>query len=172
MSSSAPIRAAAVFMSLAVVTATAQQPVNTNLGKDAAGNNLRLATKTGHVSNYDESKVKPYTLPDPLVLADGGRVETAGEWTSRRRPELIRTYEAEIFGRIPADAPRVTWTAVPVRGSLPDEASETTLAIGSIGAGDAAPKMQLTVFTPVNVRGEVPVILALQFGGAGTRVPD
>jgi dienelactone hydrolase len=172
MSSSAPIRAAAVCMSLAVVTATAQQPVNTNLGKDAAGNSLRLATKTGHVSNYDESRVKPYTLPDPLVLADGGRVENANAWMSRRRPELIRTYETEIFGRIPADAPKVTWTAGPVREVVPDEASETTLAIGSIGAGDAAPKMQLTVFTPVKVRGNVPVILALQFGGAGTRVPD
>jgi hypothetical protein len=38
-----------------------------NLGSDANGNPLRRALKTGHVSNYDESKVPPYTLPDPLV---------------------------------------------------------------------------------------------------------
>jgi hypothetical protein len=38
----------------------------TNLGSDANGNPLRKALKTGHISNYDESKVGPYTLPDPL----------------------------------------------------------------------------------------------------------
>ena len=76
MASSAPIRAA-ILVTTVVATATAQQPVNTNLGKDANGNSLRVAAKTGHVSNYDESKVKPYTLPDPLVFAGGGRVENA-----------------------------------------------------------------------------------------------
>ena len=39
---------------------------SSNLGKDKDGNPLRLAFKTGHVSNYDESKVKPYTLPELL----------------------------------------------------------------------------------------------------------
>ena len=53
-----------------VAQAGAQQQ-QTNLGSDANGNPLRRAIKTGHVSNYDESKVKPYTLPDPLVFADG-----------------------------------------------------------------------------------------------------
>ena len=50
----------------------------TNLGSDANGNPLRRALKTGHVSNYDEAKVAPYTLPDPLVLADGKPVADAG----------------------------------------------------------------------------------------------
>lgn len=176
MTISASIRTAANVLAMAVVmavvTATAQQPVNTNLGKDAHGNSLRLATKTGHVSNYDEAKIKPYTLPDPLVLASGERVTDAAAWTARRRPELVRVYETEIFGRIPRDAPKVTWTAVPIRGFVADAATKTTLAIGAIGKGDRAPKMQLTIVTPANVRGRVPVILALQFGGGGTRVPD
>ncbi len=30
---------------------------STNLGSDSNGNPLRLALKTGHVSNYDEAKV-------------------------------------------------------------------------------------------------------------------
>ena len=61
------------------VTVAAQAP-KTNLGSDANGNPLRLAVKTGHVSNYDEIKVAPYTLPDPLVMADGTPVA--------RRPRL------------------------------------------------------------------------------------
>jgi hypothetical protein len=44
---------------------------------DAKGNPLRYATKTGHVSNYDESKVKPYKLPELLKMANGEPVKDA-----------------------------------------------------------------------------------------------
>jgi len=30
--------------------------------------------------NYDESKVQPYTLPDPLVLENGKPVTTVRQW--------------------------------------------------------------------------------------------
>jgi arylsulfatase A-like enzyme len=43
-------------------------------------------------ANYDEAKVPAYTLPDPLRFVDGGRVRTAGEWTKRRRPEVLRLF--------------------------------------------------------------------------------
>ena len=47
-------------------------PANpTNLGSDANGNPLRKALKTGHVSNYDETKTGTYTLPDPLMTSAG-----------------------------------------------------------------------------------------------------
>ena len=91
--------------------ATPQQPAPnpSNLGNDANGNPLRKALKTGHVSNYDEAKVRAYTLPDPLVMADGKRVTDAGTWRTKRRPEILRLYETEIYGRIPANTPKVTW---------------------------------------------------------------
>jgi hypothetical protein len=99
MASFTPARIATFILATAVVlSAQPQQTVNTNLGKDANGNSLRLAVKTGHVSNYDEDKVKPYTLPDPLVFASGARVTDAAAW-KQRREEVIRIYETEIFGR-------------------------------------------------------------------------
>ena len=45
--------------------------------RDPKGNPVRLARATGHVSNYSEEKVRPYTLPDPLVMASGDRVTDA-----------------------------------------------------------------------------------------------
>ena len=53
--------------------------------RDPDGNPVRLAKATGHVSNYSEDKVPKYTLPDPLVLANGERVTTPEVWTKKRR---------------------------------------------------------------------------------------
>ena len=77
-----------------------QAPV-TNLGADANGNPRRLAVKTGHISNYDESKVRPYTLPDPLVLQNGKPVRDADTWRRQRRPEIMRLYETESSAAFP-----------------------------------------------------------------------
>lgn len=96
------VRRSIVFVTMALVTlatvpamlqtpAPVPLPANqTNLGSDANGNPLRRALKTGHISNYDESKVPPYTLPDPLVMASGARVTSAAMWKRQRRPELLR----------------------------------------------------------------------------------
>ena len=48
---------------MAEVIQTPAGIVPDRLGSDANGNPLRRALKTGHVSNYDEAKVPPYTLP-------------------------------------------------------------------------------------------------------------
>src|SRR3954467_13474004 len=86
-----------------------QQPAPnpSNLGNDPNGNPLRKALKTGHVSNYDESKVASYTLPDPLMMRNGRRVANAAEWRTERRPEILRAYQSEVYGRIPANAPKM-----------------------------------------------------------------
>src|SRR6188508_2265457 len=96
---------------LAQTPATPQQPAPnpSNLGNDANGNPLRKALKTGHISNYDESKVPPYTLPDPLVMANGERVKNETDWRTKRRPEILRAHQNEIYGRIPANTPKITW---------------------------------------------------------------
>ena len=89
------------------LVAAAQQPTppkpaqsgqgpSTNLGNDANGNPLRLAVKTGHVSNYDEGKVKPYSLPDPLVMTGGSPVRNAEMWFRERRPEILRSEERRV----------------------------------------------------------------------------
>ena len=40
-------------------------------------------------ANLDESKVPPYTLPDPLVCIDGTPVRDSAAWQNKRRPELL-----------------------------------------------------------------------------------
>ena len=53
---------------------------------DPKGNAVRLAKATGHVSNYDESKVGDYKLPNPLVMnGTTGRTRSTSSTSSRRR---------------------------------------------------------------------------------------
>jgi hypothetical protein len=141
----------------------------TNLGSDPNGNPLRLALKTGHVSNYDESKVGSYTLPDPLVMADGTPVRDAKRWQSRRA-EILRLYESEIYGRIPPAAPAVTWQVTETDPGARDGAAVRRRVVGTMGQGADGPRINMTVHTPAAATGPVPIILLVNFGG-GTPPP-
>lgn len=142
----------------------------TNLGSDANGNPLRRALRTGHVSNYDETKVAPYTLPDPLVTSDGRRVGDARTWLARRRPEIVRLYETEIYGRIPANTPKVTWEAGETDPAARGGIAVMKRVVGRIGGAPDGPRINLTVYTPAKATGPVPLILLVNFGGgAGAR---
>ena len=129
----ASIVVTAAWLAASAFVIHAQQPAATNLGTDANGNPRRRALKTGHVSNYDEANVRPYTLPDPLVSSDTTPVRDASTWTTKRRPEIIRLYETEIFGRIPAAAPRVTWRVAETDAHARDGAAVLKRMVGKIG---------------------------------------
>ncbi len=150
----------AVGVSAGLLVAAQQQTPKT----DANGNPLRTATKTGHVSNYDESKVAPYTLPDPLTAANGTKVRDAKGWAARRA-EILRLYETEIYGRIPPNAPKVVWRIGDTDPGAREGASIMKRVIGRIGDGADAPEIKVTVHTPAAAKKPVPIILLVNFGG-------
>jgi hypothetical protein len=163
------------------VVRTQQQPaapaqpaaqVKTNLGSDPNGNPLRLAVKTGHVSNYDESKVRPFTLPDPLTMRDGRRVTDAKMWRTQRRPEIIQMYERDVYGRIPARTPEVRWQTAETDQTAHGGAAIRKRIAGKMGSEANAPEMNLVVYTPAQSKKPVPLILLLNFGGGGKPVPQ
>lgn len=49
--------------------------------------------------NYDEEKVAPYTLEDPLSFAYGRRVEEPADWPERRR-EILGVFARASQGRL------------------------------------------------------------------------
>jgi hypothetical protein len=175
MSKPAVILSAAFWCSVLTLGAQQSQPQPqapvTNLGNDANGNPRRLAVKTGHISNYDETRVPPYTLPDPLVLANGQRVKDARTWERQRRPEIVRLYETVIFGRVPATAPKVTWRVTTTEPGVRDGSVTIKRVTGTIGAGADAPRIPLTLYTPATAKGRVPVILVVNFGGGSAPAP-
>jgi hypothetical protein len=140
-------------------------PNPSNLGADANGNPLRRALKTGHVSNYDEAKVPPYTLPDPLVMANGTRVADGNAWRTRRRPEILRAYQTEIYGRIPANAPKMSWAVTETDAAAKGNTATMRRVVGRIGSAADAPRVNVVVYTPSSAKGPVPLVLIVNFGG-------
>src|SRR5512144_1587889 len=57
------------------------------------------------------------SLPDPLVMFNGKRVESKREWESRRRPELKALFAHYMYGSIPAKPASMMTTKV---GEYPD----------------------------------------------------
>src|SRR5204862_6550617 len=135
------------------------------------GNPLRLAFKTGHVSNYDESKVKPYTLPDPLVLSSGQPVKDADTWFQKRRPEILKLFQTEIFGRVPDNAPKVKWAVVSTNESAMNGTATLKRIVGWVGDGEDGPRINLSLYLPAKATEPVPVILTITFGGGAGNGP-
>jgi hypothetical protein len=135
---------------------------STNLGADPNGNPLRLALKTGHVSNYDEAKAGSYTLPDPLKMADGTAVRDAKGW-GKRRAEILRLYETQIYGRTPANTPKVTWQVAETDPKAREGASVRKKIVGAVGTSGQT--INVALHTPAGAARPVPVILLINFGG-------
>jgi dipeptidyl aminopeptidase/acylaminoacyl peptidase len=121
---------------------------------------------------YDEAKVPPYTLPDPLVLTDGRKVADARTWTDKRRPELLRLVAAHVYGRTPEGGPRARATVRSTDArALGGRATRTEVTL-AFGAGAAERRMELLVYLPNDARRPVPVFLGLNFQGNHAVHPD
>ena len=99
------------------------------------------------------------------MLADGTRVADARTWVTRRRPEVLRLYETEIYGRIPANAPKVTWQAVETDPHAREDTAVMKRMAGTIGKVPDGPQIKLTLYTPTKSDRPAPVILLVNFGG-------
>jgi hypothetical protein len=135
-----------------------------HIGKsDPQGNPVRLARATGHVSNYSEDKVAPYTLPDPLVMSGGKSVTTAEAWFKERRPEILKFYESQIYGRVPANAPKVHWEVTETDTAARDGTAIMKRVVGRMGERADGPRMNLTVYLPAKASEPVPMLLSITF---------
>ncbi|WP_414660852.1 glucuronyl esterase domain-containing protein [Horticoccus sp. 23ND18S-11] len=139
--------------------------------QDANGNPIRYAA-TGHVSNYDEAKVGAYTLPDPLRLQDGRRVADAAMWTTLRRPEVLKLYQDEIYGRVPATAPKASFDVIESGTSVLEGAATRKHVVVRFGDQADGRKANVVIYVPAKARGPVPVLFQLVFfGGLPSAVP-
>jgi len=157
------VLSAALLAGVSLRAADSTTTTNTPLPRtDAHGNSLRRAP-TGHVSNYEESQVGTYTLPDPLVLANGLPVRDAETWFKLRRPELLKIYDTEIYGRVPANAPKARSQVVETDTNALDGFAIHKHVEIQFGEGTNAPVAHLHLYLPPNATKPLPLLLQVVF---------
>jgi len=141
---------------------------------DGAGNTF-VRSGWGNWSNYDEAKAGGYQLPDPFVLKNGQPVTSAAAWWGRRRPEILNDFLLEIYGRIPTKTPEVTFEVTAFDSATFSGQAIVKSVVGHIdnSAWPAAkPRIDITIYMPLNVTGRVPIIANVGgFFGPQNRLP-
>lgn len=155
------------------VTFTAQQD-HQNMMKQLGIEALRPAPSPKS-ANYDESKANPYpNLPNALRLNDGHMVTSAKVWWSKRRPQILKEYEGDVYGFVPKNVPKVKWSVEATDkeriGPYPVIAKQLVGHVDNLSYPLISVNIRMMLVTPANVKKPVPVLM--MFGPAGFPAPN
>ena len=127
---------------------------------------------TSYGRNYEESKVKKFTVPDPLVSKNGKRVATPEEWSRNRRAEILTDFQNLMYGHTPNLPTRLRSKIIATkRDALDGRATRTLVELRFFNDPDA-PVIQLMHYLPNKTTKPVPVFLGLSFNGNASLEDD
>jgi len=120
--------------------------------------------KAPNHANYDTALANPYpNLPDVLTLKNGKMVNTPALWWGQRRPEIVEDMEREVYGRIPAGVPRVTWTTKVTDheyvGFVPVIAKQLIGHVDNSAYPLIDVNINMTLVLPADAKAPVPVLM-------------
>lgn len=115
-------------------------------------------------ANYDESIANPCPqLPGILTTKDGKKVTTPDMWWKQRRPEIIEDLEKEVYGRLPKNIPKVTWTVKVTDREVVNRIPVIVKMLTGHVDNSAYPLINVDInmmlVVPMNVKGPVPVLM-------------
>ena len=126
------------------------------------------STDPDRAPNYNEYKANPYLYyPDPLTTFSGKKVKNAKQWRRERRPELVKVFEDEIYGRIPDNVPAIRWEVVKEEKVDMEGIPCIRRDLSGVADNSACPsievRLQAQVTWPEAAKGPVPVIMEFGF---------
>ena len=114
--------------------------------------------------NYDESKIPPYTLPDPLVTIAGKPVRTSKEWKEKSRPDIFALFESQMFGKAPGKPKDLHFKVLSEdKNALGGTATRKEVAV--YFTKDDNHYMTILMYLPNSVKTPVPLFVGLNFDG-------
>ena len=109
-------------------------------------------------------------FPDPLVMFDGTKVETADQWLKQRRPELQKLFQHYMYGYLPRPTP-LTITNGRIKADL--FGGKATMKQFALKFGPkGTPPLEMLVVVPNKRSGPAPVFTALNFCGNHSALDD
>ncbi len=113
----------------------------------------------------DEAKVPQFFLPDPLFMANGQKVMDAKMWQTKRRPELVRLFEENVYGRSPGRPGGLSFEVTSNDPTaLGGKATRREVTVYFTGKKDG-PQMDILIYLPNQVKGPVPAFVGMNFNG-------
>ncbi|MBL8204396.1 MAG: acetylxylan esterase, partial [Blastocatellia bacterium] len=134
--------------------------------------NAPRAEVAGIPVNYDEAKIVNYTLPDPLMLANGKPVRDAKTWMQKRRPEIVRLFEEHQYGKSPGRPAGLSFDVFDKGTPAFDGKAIRRQVTIYFSPKKDGPKMDLLVYLPANVTKPVPLLLNVSFTANSNAVND
>jgi hypothetical protein len=128
--------------------------------------------KSGVPVNYTEAKAGTYTLPDPLKLAGGHAVRDAKTWLAKRRPEIVKLFEENQFGRTPERPADMTFDVFDKGTPAFDGKAIRRQVTIYFSKDKSGPKADLLLYLPSNATKPVPVLLNAGFTANNLMVGD
>src|SRR5690242_1844399 len=122
--------------------------------------------------NYDETKVPPYSLPDPLQLSNGLHITTKEQWMQEQRPAMLKLFAENVYGRMPGKPGQMHFVVNSIDSSaLNGKAIRKQVTI-FFTQEPSYSSMELLLYLPRSVAGPVPVFTGLNFSGNQSVRPD
>ena len=122
-------------------------------------------------TNYDESKVPKYTLPNPLICFDGRPVTNAAMWRAVRRPEILQAFATNIYGRTLPVQTHIRYETTRIETSALNGLAIRKEITIRLFEETNAPWIDLLLFIPKQATNPVPTFLGLNYGNQGVH-PD
>ncbi len=109
----------------------------------------------------DPPDMPAFTLPDPLVAADGKKITTAEDWKKVRRPEVLELFRKHVYGRVPATPYQKAFKVVNEDPKAMDGAATLRQVDITVSAGGKSLVIRLVLFVPNKPPKPVPAFLLI-----------
>lgn len=122
--------------------------------------------------NYDEAQVGTYTLPDPLTLLNGKKVTDTNTWIRKRRPEILKMFEEQQFGKAPAKVPKLSFRTTESGTTVYNGKAIRRQVVIYLTKDTSDHKINLLVYTPAKATKPSPLLLTVSFSDNAAAVSD
>ena len=106
------------------------------------------------------------------MLANGKPVRDAKTWNEKRRPEIVRLFEENQFGRAPGRPAAMSFDVFDKGTPAFDGKAIRRQVTIYFSADKTGPKMDLLIYLPANASKPVPLLLNLSFSANSNTVDD
>jgi len=121
--------------------------------------------------NYNEDSVGTYTLPNPLLLSNGKTVAGANTWIKKRRPEIVKLYEENQFGKTPGKPVDLRFDIFE-KGTPAFDGKAIRKQVTVYFTKDTVHKMDLVIYVPANATKPSPLLLHVAFSANSNVIND